>query len=32
MTVGFRFPDIGEGFCLKLHRGVAQFEAGLPDK
>jgi alkyl sulfatase BDS1-like metallo-beta-lactamase superfamily hydrolase len=32
MTVGFRFPDIGEDFCLKPRRGVAQFEEYLPEK
>jgi alkyl sulfatase BDS1-like metallo-beta-lactamase superfamily hydrolase len=32
MTVGFRFSDIGEDFCLKLRRGVAQFEETLPEK
>jgi alkyl sulfatase BDS1-like metallo-beta-lactamase superfamily hydrolase len=32
MTVGFRFPDTAEAFCLRLRRGVAEVEDGLSDK
>ena len=32
MTVGFRFPDIGEAYGIAIRRGVAQFEDHLPEK
>jgi alkyl sulfatase BDS1-like metallo-beta-lactamase superfamily hydrolase len=32
MTVGFRFTDTGEAYSIMLRRGVAQFDAHLPEK
>jgi alkyl sulfatase BDS1-like metallo-beta-lactamase superfamily hydrolase len=29
MTVGFRFPDVAEAFCLRLRRGVVEVEDNL---
>ncbi len=31
MTMGFRFPDVGEEFGLEIRRGVVQFYETLPD-
>ncbi len=31
LTMGFRLPDINEGFGLEIRRGVAQFHETLPD-
>ena len=32
MTVGFRFPDVGEAYGIEIRRGVAQFVEHLPEK
>src|SRR5271169_6235617 len=32
MTVGFRFPDVGEAYGIEIRRGVAQFVERLPEK
>jgi alkyl sulfatase BDS1-like metallo-beta-lactamase superfamily hydrolase len=32
MSVGFRFPDVGEAYGIEIRRGVAQFEEHLPEK
>ncbi len=32
MTMGFRFPDIDEGFGLEIRRGIAQFYNTLPEE
>jgi len=32
MTMGFRFPDVGETYGIEIRRGVAQFEEQLPEK
>jgi alkyl sulfatase BDS1-like metallo-beta-lactamase superfamily hydrolase len=32
MTVGFRFPDIGEAYGVAIRRGVAEFVDHLPEK
>ncbi len=31
MTMGFRLPDVDEGFGLEIRRGVAQFHSSLPE-
>lgn len=31
MTMGFRLPDVDEGFGLEIRRGVAQFHNSLPE-
>jgi alkyl sulfatase BDS1-like metallo-beta-lactamase superfamily hydrolase len=31
MTVGFHFPDVGEGYGIEIRRGVAQFDEHLPE-
>jgi alkyl sulfatase BDS1-like metallo-beta-lactamase superfamily hydrolase len=31
MTMGFRLPDVDEGFGLEVRRGVAQFHKFLPE-
>ena len=32
MTVGFRFPDIGEAYGVAIRRGIAEFIDHLPEK
>jgi alkyl sulfatase BDS1-like metallo-beta-lactamase superfamily hydrolase len=32
MTVGFRFPDIGEAYGVGIRRGIAEFVDHLPEK
>jgi alkyl sulfatase BDS1-like metallo-beta-lactamase superfamily hydrolase len=32
MTVGFRFPDIGEAYGVAIRRGIAEFVDHLPEK
>jgi alkyl sulfatase BDS1-like metallo-beta-lactamase superfamily hydrolase len=31
MRVGFRFPDVDEGYCIEIRRGVAEFKEGFPE-
>jgi alkyl sulfatase BDS1-like metallo-beta-lactamase superfamily hydrolase len=31
MLVGFRFPDVDEGYGIHIRRGVAEFMEGLPE-
>ena len=31
MLVGFRFPDVDEGYGIQIRRGVAEFMEGLPE-
>ena len=31
MVVGFRFPDVGEGYGIEIRRGVAEFKETFPD-
>ena len=32
MLVGFRFPDVDEGYGIQIRRGVAEFIEGLPEE
>jgi alkyl sulfatase BDS1-like metallo-beta-lactamase superfamily hydrolase len=32
MTLGFRFPDVGEAYGIEIRRGVAQVDERLPEK
>ena len=32
MLVGFRFPDVDEGYGIHIRRGVAEFQEGFPEK
>jgi alkyl sulfatase BDS1-like metallo-beta-lactamase superfamily hydrolase len=31
MRVGFRFPDVDEGYGIEIRRGVAEFKEGFPE-
>jgi alkyl sulfatase BDS1-like metallo-beta-lactamase superfamily hydrolase len=31
MLVGFRFPDVDEGYGIHIRRGVAEFQEGFPE-
>ncbi len=32
VTMGFRFPDVGEAYALEVRRGIAEFHPQLPEK
>jgi len=32
MMVGFRFPDVGEGYGIEIRRGVAEFDNSFPEE